>query len=159
MNNKKEVFVAMFPEKYPANELPLDLSTKLSFKDKDMIFWQAESQNLEESFREVVLPKIKENNPADFSVFAFAPMPLLIKLGTLFTDKISVDTYQPIREPKTWSWQDEPEDFEFLISEQARYELDPVLVLSLSGPEFKKYLLRHNFASYENIPGSSPKPD
>lgn len=131
--NKKEVFVAMFPEKYPANELPLDLSTKLSFKDKDMIFWQAESQNLEESFREVVLPKIKENNPADFSVFAFAPMPLLIKLGTLFTDKISVDTYQPIREPKTWSWQDEPEDFEFLISEQARYELDPVLVLSLSG--------------------------
>jgi len=131
--NTKEVFAAMFPEKYPVNELPLDLSTKLSIKDDDMIFWQVESQNLEQSFKEVILPKIKENNPADFSVFAFAPMPLLIKLGTLFTDKISVDTYQPIREPKTWCWQEDPEDFEFLSSEPIDYSKEPVLVLSLSG--------------------------
>lgn len=62
-----------------------------------------------------------------------APMPLLIKLGSLFTDKISVDTYQPIREPKTWRWQEEPKDFEFVVTNDEEYEKEPVLILSLSG--------------------------
>lgn len=131
--NKSQVFQAMFPDKYPVSDIPISLSTSLSFTDKDKIFWEAEVQNLEVSFREIILPKIKENNPSDFSIFAMAPMPLLIKLGSLFTDKISVDTYQPIREPKTWRWQEEPKDFEFVVTNDEEYEKEPVLILSLSG--------------------------
>lgn len=131
--NKSQVFQAMFPDKYPVSDIPISLSTSLSFTDKDKIFWEAEVQNLEVSFRETILPKIKENNPSDFSIFAMAPMPLLIKLGSLFTDKISVDTYQPIREPKTWRWQEEPKDFEFVVTNDEEYEKEPVLILSLSG--------------------------
>lgn len=133
MIQKDEAISAMFPNKYPADEKPVLLSMISSLEDKDEEFWKAELKNLETIFTKYIEPKIEENNPSDFSVFAFAPMPLLIKLGTLFTDKISVDTYQPIREPKTWIWQEEPEYFEFLISEQGKYEKDPVLVLSLSG--------------------------
>ena len=131
--NKSQVFQAMFPDKYPVSDIPISLSTSLPFTDKDKIFWEAEVQNLEVSFREILLPKIKENNPSDFSIFAMAPMPLLIKLGSLFTDKISVDTYQPIREPKTWRWQEEPKDFEFVVTNDEEYEKEPVLILSLSG--------------------------
>ncbi len=62
-----------------------------------------------------------------------APIPLLIKLGSLFTDKISVDTYQPIREPKTWRWQEKPKYFKFIVTNDEKYEKEPVLILSLSG--------------------------
>lgn len=131
--NKSQALQAMFPDKYPVSDIPISLSTSLPFTDKDKIFWETEVQNLEVSFREILLPKIKENNPSDFSIFAMAPMPLLIKLGSLFTDKISVDTYQPIREPKTWRWQEEPKDFEFIVTNDKEYEKEPVLILSLSG--------------------------
>lgn len=131
--NKSQALQAMFPDKYPVSDIPISLPTSLPFTDKDKIFWETEVQNLEVSFREILLPKIKENNPSDFSIFAMAPMPLLIKLGSLFTDKISVDTYQPIREPKTWRWQEEPKDFEFIVTNDKEYEKEPVLILSLSG--------------------------
>ncbi|WP_373001278.1 SAVED domain-containing protein [Sulfurimonas sp.] len=131
--NKSQAFQAMFPDKYPVSDIPISLSTSIPFTDKDKIFWETEVQNLEVSFREIFLPKIKENNPSDFSIFAMAPMPLLIKLGSLFTDKISVDTYQPIREPKTWRWQEEPKNFEFIVTNDEEYEKEPVLILSLSG--------------------------
>jgi hypothetical protein len=131
--NKSQAFQAMFPDKYPVSDIPISLSTSLPFTDKHKIFWETEVQNLEVSFREILLPKIKENNPSDFSIFAMAPIPLLIKLGSLFTDKISVDTYQPIREPKTWRWQEEPKDFEFIVTNDEEYEKEPVLILSLSG--------------------------
>lgn len=131
--NKSQAFQAMFPDKYPVSDMPISLSTSLPFTDKDKIFWETEVQNLEVSFREIILPKIKENNPSDFSIFAMAPMPLLIKLGSLFTDKISVDTYQPIREPKTWRWQEELKDFEFIVTNDEEYEKEPVLIISLSG--------------------------
>jgi len=62
-----------------------------------------------------------------------APIPLMIKLGSLFTDKVIVDTYQPIREPKTWRWQEEPANFSFIVNNAEKYELNPVLIISLSG--------------------------
>ncbi|MEA3352477.1 MAG: SAVED domain-containing protein [Campylobacterota bacterium] len=128
-----DVIPAMFPDKYPVSVSPTLLSMNSSLKDKDKLFWDVESQNLENNFRDMIQPKIVENNPSNFSLFAMAPMPLLIKLGSLFTDKISVDTYQPIREPKTWRWQEEPENFEFITTNQENYDLDPVLIISLSG--------------------------
>ena len=59
-------------------------------------------------------------------------MPLLIKLGSLFTDKISADVYQPIREPKTWRWQSPPENFDFKINPPTSFDHPPALVMSLS---------------------------
>lgn len=40
------------------------------------------------------------------SVFAMAPIPLLIYLGSKLSDKIEVDLYQRHRNPETWSWKD-----------------------------------------------------
>jgi len=130
---KNETVEAMFPFKYPADEKPVLLSMTSALKDNDEDFWKFESKHLETIFTKHIEPKIEENYPADFSLFAMAPMPLLIKLGSLFTDKIVVDTYQPIREPKTWRWQEEPNGFLFIINNDERYELEPVLIISLSG--------------------------
>jgi len=130
---KNETMEAMFPFKYPADEKPVLLSMTSALKDNDDDFWNSELKHLEAIFTKYIAPKIEENNPADFSLFAMAPMPLLIKLGSLFTDKIVVDTYQPIREPKTWRWQEEPDSFSFIVNNDKQYELEPVLIISLSG--------------------------
>ncbi len=130
---KNEAISAMFPFKYPADEKPVLLSMTSELKDHDNDFWKLESKNLEAIFTKYIEPKIEENNPADFSLFTMAPMPLMIKLGSLFTDKVIVDTYQPIREPKTWRWQEEPANFSFIVNNTEQYEFNPVLIISLSG--------------------------
>jgi len=65
-------------------------------------------------------------------VFALAPQPLLILLGSLFTDKTPVDVYQLHREPPTWQWQPHPSGFEFRIKQPQRTGGNPALIISLS---------------------------
>jgi hypothetical protein len=130
--NKNEVISAMFPNRYPANENPILLSMACSHQDNTPEFWKTESTHLETEFYKQIEPRIKEQTPAHFSVFALAPIPLLIKLGTLFTDKVDIDVYQPIREPKTWRWQAFPEGFELIIKEPDSFNNSPALVISLS---------------------------
>lgn len=129
---KDEAIGAMFPRKYPASDEPIELSMSSSLEDKDDDYWIAEAAHLSRIFTQQIVPKIEKGDPSHFSVFALAPMPLLIKLGTLFTDKTAVDTYQPIREPKTWAWQAPPDEFDFVVIEPKTKTKTPVLVLSLS---------------------------
>jgi hypothetical protein len=123
---------AMFPAKYPVSSMPVVLSMSSSLSDKDAEYWLAESKQLETVFTQQITPLISSEQQSHFSLFSLAPMPLLIKLGCLFTDKIEVDVYQPIREPKTWSWQATPDNFDFIVVEPKSQQRVPVLVLSLS---------------------------
>lgn len=111
----EDAMEAIFPAHYPSSEKPIYLSMSCSHEDKTAEFWSSESTHLCRVFDQKILPLIESDPIKHFSLFAMAPIPLLINLGTLFTDKISVDTYQPIREPKTWHWQEFPEGFEFII--------------------------------------------
>ena len=133
---KLEAMEAVFPNRYPVNENPILLSMKCSHEDKFPEFWSTESMHLLRAFNEKILPIIEGGNIVHFSIFALAPIPLLIQLGALFTDKISVDVYQPIREPKTWRWQQEQNGFEFIINEPKDFEGKPALVFSLSDKIF-----------------------
>jgi len=127
-----EVVEAMFPYKYPAEERPISLSMSCEHEDKDKSYWITEEKNLKKIFEKNITSRIEENNTAHFSLFALAPQPLLIKLGTLFTDKISVEVYQLNREPKTWKWQDRPNNFKYIVKEPHSTNYPPVLIVSLS---------------------------
>jgi len=129
---QEDAMEAMFPERYPVSENPVCLSMSCSHEDKTAAFWESESAHLNRVFNQKVLPLIENNQTKHFSLFCLAPIPLLIQLGALFTDKISVDTYQPIREPKGWHWQGFPEGFEFIINKPEMVNGAAVLVISLS---------------------------
>lgn len=133
---KNTAIEAMFPDRYPTHEHPIILSMTCSHKDKTPAFWETESTHLEEEFLYQIQKRIiehsSEEKPAHFSLFSLAPIPLLIKLGTLFTDKINIDVYQLMREPRTWAWQAFPEGFEFIIKEPKSFNYPPSLVISLS---------------------------
>jgi len=129
---QEDAMDAMFPKRYPVSENSVCLSMSCSHEDRTFAFWESESAHLNRVFNQKVLPLIECDLTKHFSLFCLAPMPLLIQLGVLFTDKISVDTYQPIREPKGWHWQEFPEGFEFIIKKPEEVNGAPVLVISLS---------------------------
>ncbi len=123
---------AMFPNKYPAEDKAINLSMTCEHEDRNAEYWRTEKDHLRAIFRRQIEPRIKENDPCHFSLFSIAPQPLLIQLGVLFTDKISVDVYQPIREPKTWKWQSYPDGFRFIVTAPENIFQVPVLIVSLS---------------------------
>ena len=124
---------AMFPDWYPANSRPVQLSMQVSeLKDNTPVYWPAESTHLHQSFQNKVVPLIQDDPCKHFSVFALAPQPLLIKLGTLLTDKISVETYQLHREPKGWRWQDTFEESSYIVKKPRKFINEVALLISLS---------------------------
>lgn len=123
---------AMFPHSYPAEDSPIILSMRSEHEDSTTDFWGSEESHLRKAFDRHVGVRIEEGRPNHFSIFPFASQPLLIFLGSLFTDKVPAHVYQLHREPRTWRWQPHPENFEFEIRAPESKSGQPVLVLSLS---------------------------
>jgi len=114
--NHKEASLGMVPDRYPATGTPLALSLQnASWNDRDSKFWEIEGPHLESIFGRDIEPRFRDGSVQHISVFALAPQPLLIRLGTLLTDIRNVEVYQRQREPQTWRWQDRPHDAEKLI--------------------------------------------
>jgi hypothetical protein len=128
-----DAHAALFPEWYPAEERPTHLSMNWKGRDDDLDYWLTEIKNLKNNFASKVQPLIADANISHFSVFALAPMPLMMLLGTLLTDKLKVQTYQLHREPvETWRWFDGPSEADFHLKPPRETSHPPVLILSLS---------------------------
>jgi hypothetical protein len=129
-----EAVEAMFPNRFPAEERAVELSMLCEHEDSLEKYWPTESDNLRSAFERYVTPLINEDKACHFSVFGFAPQPLLILLGSLITDKIPTEVYQLHREPRTWQWQPHPSEFEFHVKNPQQAKENPVLIISLSTP-------------------------
>lgn len=123
---------AMFPERYPKDERPTNLSMVSEDDDSTVEYWETESRNLKKAFERQLRERIGKGDVEHCSVFAFAPQPLLIQLGTLLTDKVDAAVYQLHREPRNWKWQPHEEGFAFNLKVPADTSGAPVLAFSLS---------------------------
>jgi len=125
---------AMLPDYYPADYHALELGMSNSLvHDHEDEFWRNEVNNLEKQFVKKVDPLLGNNRQRNhFSVFAFAPIPLLIKLGNLLADIYPAQVYQLHKEPPTWDWQPEPAEFIYLVTEPITTRGAVALNLSLS---------------------------
>ena len=130
----RDAWLAMVPELYPSNRLPIELGLcNSSYQDNEEDFWKIEETNLERQFSEKVKPYFSSDKERNlFSVFAFGPQPLLIKLGSLLSDLYPAEIFQLHREPPTWKWQPGPEKFEYTIKQPMTAHSLVVLNLSLS---------------------------
>ncbi len=119
--------------RYPCDPLmPKDLSMKWESSENQAHFWTIAQNELQASFAQRIKPSIRDDKNPHFSIFALAPMPLLIELGVLLSDRADVDIYQPIKEPKGWQWPNDKERFEYVIEQPEQSSGIPVLVLALS---------------------------
>jgi len=122
---------ALFPKWHPAEERPVTLSMSWEGRDEKANYWSTEENNLVRGFERKIRPLIED--AYHFSIFGFAPIPLLVRLGVLFTDKVLAQVYQLKREPEqTWQWRDEPCRTDYKIISPTSFDNPPALIISLS---------------------------
>jgi hypothetical protein len=131
--NYQEAAQALFPVRYPAADAPIELGTLNSaFSDRETGFWDGEAENLARRFDQRVRERLAAGDIDHLSVFALAPQPLLILLGSLLGDIVPADIYQRHREPPTWDWPDTAPTLPFEIREPIVTSGPAALVLALS---------------------------
>ena len=122
--NFNEAALAMLPERFPCTDRAFEIGIKnSSFEDSTVEFWGYNDQELINTFNRLIYP-LKGSDPIQhFSIFALAPQPLLIRLGTLLGDLYQADIYQRHREPATWKWEEKASTERFILNEPANPNL------------------------------------
>lgn len=102
--DKTQVHPAILP-KYPAKENPslIDFSD-LSDKETDVGYWNVLTRNTKTQFNEIFKHGTNRRDYKHISLFALAPIPLLVYLGYLIGDIEAVDLYQRHRDSRNWKW-------------------------------------------------------
>lgn len=118
---------------YPAKETANDISCNCKGEDRDKTTWTVLSKDLEDKFKTELYPQIARGGISHVSVFALGPMPLLVKLGALLTDKFPVLAYQRHRISQNWVWPDAEQFPEFTYQKVTEVGRIPVIMISLSG--------------------------
>lgn len=135
--DKSQVHQAMLPQ-YPAKEHPdvIDFSD-LSDKEIENGYWDYMTRNTKSKFEAIFKHGANRRDYKHLSVFALAPIPLLVHLGSLIGDKESVNLYQKHRGVTGWKWKDEPDDFrtEFyqVIEPNTHNKKQSAILISISG--------------------------
>ena len=124
---------AMFPSRSPASATPISLGTLDSpTQDRSDEYWATEAAALRSHFERRVRDRLAVREIEHLSVFALAPQPLLVLLGTLLGDITPADVYQRQREPQTWSWPSTASPPDLVVNAPAKTDGPPALVLALS---------------------------
>jgi hypothetical protein len=124
---------ALLPDRYPAEARPISLGLiNMDLDERNETFWQVESENLRKLFESHVRDRVKTKDISHLSVFALAPQPLLIQLGSLLADITPADVYQRHREPPSWGWPTRASVPKIQVLEPLPASGPPALVLGLS---------------------------
>ncbi len=105
--DQAEAFRAILP-KYPAEETAaiIDLNG-MAIATSSEGFFPVAAQSITEQTRNYLRTRFDKRNIKNLSVFALAPVPLLMYFGYLLGDIDHVDLYQRHRDSQTWIWKDE----------------------------------------------------
>ncbi len=124
---------AVLPDRYPCR-VPITLGlTGSESRDREAAFWTTEAENLRRQFEKLVRPRLSERSLAALSLFAIAPQPLLMLVGSMLTDIPETHVFQLHREPRTWNWLEDHGAVQFKLRAANNQGTGPVaLVLSLS---------------------------
>ncbi len=118
--------------KVPSNSYSVPIGTEnMPFKDGNNSFYIIQEELLNSAREKIIKPSIK--NEESISLFALAPIPLLIKLGTLFRDISNVTVYQCHRIGEKWAWKKNSNIIEYQIDKNRNVRSKEVaLNISLS---------------------------
>lgn len=130
----RSIFSAMPPDHHPAEGRTIDIELIGSErKDHEEAYWTEQNENLERLFARKIKERIEQREIRQLSVFALAPQPLLIRLGTLLGDIVPVSVHQKHREPDTWKWLPDQRRIAYKVNEYSGSKDVPVaLKLALS---------------------------
>lgn len=148
--------------RYPTalNPFTIDLT---AIPGADSTFYKTACRTIAARLDTLLAPEGAATRAGHLSVFALAPIPLLICLGRQLTSKVPSDIFQRHRDPENWTWKSEGEPVSYRIRRPKRKGGRRVaLVLSLSGTISTRQLppdVRKTSAIYEiTLNGQTPRP-
>lgn len=144
----KDAVNALLPDYFAFEDDMIDLSNKATLKRSDQDFWKNEIESLNFLYKDLIADKISRWDCKSFALFALAPMPLLVKLGTFLNNKMSVLVYQKKRNSDDWNW-NTGEKIEFVVKEPEMIKDKQVLVFSLSDSIIER--IRNRYADSASI--------
>jgi hypothetical protein len=111
---------AVLPDRYPsdARGIRLDLSAT-GLNENDNSYWDAARTHIDRNLSWYLQGGLGPTGEVinHLSVFALAPIPILIYFGRRLGDIVSADVYQRHRSTNSWKWEEELEaSFEHIVS-------------------------------------------
>jgi SMODS-associated and fused to various effectors sensor domain/HNH endonuclease len=139
--------------RYPISRrgLEIDLTNLL---EEGHAVTRAAEQNIAARLARFLEPGGEWEEAGHLSLFALAPMPLLIFLGTQLSNKVPLDLYQRHRDTESWTWKQWGKAVEYTFR-KVRTGAQPhrvALLLSLSGTGPREHLpqeIDSSFSVYE----------
>ena len=122
--------------RYPSNGNDYtDLSISTEKEDSDDKFWERADDDLISGFARKLSSLSKHNQVNHFSVFALAPIPLLIRLGTLLGEKTPCEVHHAFHRQRMagnrWCWGGIDDELGFKIKYR-KYGKGNMLAINLS---------------------------
>ncbi len=129
-----EIYKAISPRyAHDPQGVVIDL-THLDGQDEN--FYAVATRTIEKRMERLYEPGMEADQTRHISLFAMAPMPLLVFLGSQLSSRVAVELYQRHRVPsESWEWQtsDEPVEYKFHRRQEGTDAASVALLLSLSG--------------------------
>ncbi|MCD8293682.1 MAG: SAVED domain-containing protein [Clostridia bacterium] len=146
------------PEYYPAVDYCIELGGEDTVELDWQQMWAIREKDLVRKCQMRVLERMDSWDNKRIALFALAPMPLLVKLGTMLNRKHEVVVYQR-RRTAEWTWPSEDAHVEFIINRPSDTSHEPVLVMSLSFSIIERISRLRPNASIWELTISSPSTD
>lgn len=127
------VYAAVAP-RYPADTqgFVIDLT---SLQCEDGTFYASAEKVIRRRVEQLFAAGVEVKGARHLSVFALAPIPVLVLFGAVLGNKVSADVYQRHRDTEDWSWKSDgdPVEYAFTKVRDGSPDSGVALVLSLSG--------------------------
>ena len=127
-------------------------------------YWRAGADTIRERVRRFY-ERLRNEDRTSVSVFALAPIPYSVVLGSALSNKYPTTLFQRHRDTEDWQWKENgvPVDFEYRMRQQGTDPVRVTLVLSVSGsvpPADYAGVVDDTFTVYEIVPeGAEPSFD
>lgn len=109
---------AVMPEKRVASVRGQRIKVEIEEDYHSPGYWESAVRALNRRFGLTVSAILEEDPNAHFSVFPFAPMPLIMKLGYMIGDKARADVFQFSRACDSWNWSTKEQTNSFSAKKQ-----------------------------------------
>ena len=153
-----ELQKALLPDFYPTSTDMIQLGVNFYAGEDWDSYWKREEENLVHFCKSRVLDCIDRWEYKRIALFGLAPMPLLVRLGTMLNNKHNVVVYQKQRSGG-WKWPKTDDTIDYIIHRPCKEDGVPVLVLSLSFSIIERVKKENAGASIWEITINNPNTD
>ncbi|MDP3957477.1 MAG: SAVED domain-containing protein [bacterium] len=140
-----QAYEAILP-RFPADDKGVFLNFTMKEGRGNKQFWKGFADDISKRLLRDFTPGNDSTHFSHLSIFALAPIPLLMHFGNKLGDLIPADLYQKHRDTDDWKWKREPrhDNFSYEVKKKitGRRSKKIAIILSLSGKIHAKEVLK-----------------